>query len=87
MLFIYLSICIFIYLLLVFQAKSAADMEAKLSVGLVKGHAYSVTDVKKIPLKGTCNSLFNFLNRDKILMIRLRNPWGGVEWRGPWSDG
>ncbi|XP_041359525.1 calpain-5-like [Gigantopelta aegis] len=69
------------------MARSAADMEAKLSCGLVKGHAYSVTDVKKIPLKGTCTSLFNFLNRDKILMIRLRNPWGGMEWRGPWSDG
>ncbi|XP_048247268.1 calpain-5-like [Haliotis rufescens] len=66
-------------------AKSAAEMEVKLSIGLVKGHAYSVTDVRNVHLKGT--GLFSFFNREKIQMIRLRNPWGGVEWRGPWSDG
>ncbi|KAK6195804.1 hypothetical protein SNE40_001159 [Patella caerulea] len=67
------------------QAKSAAEMETKLSIGLVRGHAYSITAVQKIHLKGT--GLFQFFNREKILMIRCRNPWGGVEWRGPWSDG
>ncbi|CAL1546272.1 unnamed protein product [Lymnaea stagnalis] len=67
------------------QARTAAEMETKLSVGLVRGHAYSLTDVRKIPLKGT--GLFSLFNREKIHMIRLRNPWGGVEWKGPWSDG
>ncbi|KAK6963019.1 calpain-5, partial [Biomphalaria glabrata] len=67
------------------QAKNSSEMETKLSVGLVRGHAYSLTDVRKIPLKGT--GLFSFFNREKIHMIRLRNPWGGVEWKGPWSDG
>lgn len=66
------------------QATSASDMEAKLSCGLVKGHAYSVTAVRKIRL-GT--SLFSLFNREKIYMIRCRNPWGGVEWKGAWSDG
>ncbi|KAK7090412.1 calpain-5-like [Littorina saxatilis] len=67
------------------QARTAAEMEVRLNVGLVKGHAYSITAVRDIPLKGT--GLFNFIKRDKINMIRLRNPWGGTEWRGPWSDG
>ncbi|ESO86333.1 hypothetical protein LOTGIDRAFT_129270 [Lottia gigantea] len=67
------------------QAKSAAEMETKLNIGLVRGHAYSVTAVKKIHLKGT--GLFHLFNREKMLMIRCRNPWGGIEWKGPWSDG
>ncbi|PVD18345.1 hypothetical protein C0Q70_20894 [Pomacea canaliculata] len=67
------------------QARTAAEMEVRLSVGLVKGHAYSITAVRDVYLKGT--GLFSVFNRDKIHMIRLRNPWGGIEWKGPWSDG
>ncbi|GFS03543.1 calpain-5 [Elysia marginata] len=67
------------------QARSAAEMETKLNVGLVRGHAYSFTGVKNVPLKGT--GLFSMFNREKIQMVRLRNPWGGTEWNGPWSDG
>lgn len=69
----------------VLQARSAAEMEVRLNSGLVKGHAYSITAVRDIYLKGT--GLFSFFNRDKIHMVRLRNPWGGMEWRGAWSDG
>ncbi|XP_060079370.1 calpain-5-like [Ylistrum balloti] len=61
------------------------EMESQLSCGLVKGHAYSITAVKKIKLVG--KNLFAVFNRQKMNMIRLRNPWGGTEWRGPWSDG
>ncbi|XP_052217041.1 calpain-5-like [Dreissena polymorpha] len=60
------------------------EMEAKLSCGLVKGHAYSVTAVKKIKL-GT--GLFSIFARDHLQMVRCRNPWGGTEWKGAWSDG
>lgn len=67
------------------QARSAADMEVRLSSGLVKGHAYSITAVEVLHLKGT--GLFSLFNRDKIHMVRLRNPWGGTEWKGAWSDG
>lgn len=59
-------------------------MEAELACGLVKGHAYSVTAVKKIKL-GT--GLFSIFARDYLQMIRCRNPWGGTEWKGAWSDG
>uniref|UniRef100_A0A8C7CVB8 Calpain-3 n=1 Tax=Oncorhynchus kisutch TaxID=8019 RepID=A0A8C7CVB8_ONCKI len=43
--------------------------------GLVKGHAYSVTAVEESQHKAS-----------KVRLVRLRNPWGQVEWNGPWSD-
>ncbi|XP_050752894.1 calpain-3 isoform X5 [Gymnogyps californianus] len=49
--------------------------ETRMSCGLVKGHAYSVTAVEETTFKGA-----------KIRLVRLRNPWGQVEWNGPWSD-
>uniref|UniRef100_A0A8D2JCM8 Calpain-3 n=1 Tax=Varanus komodoensis TaxID=61221 RepID=A0A8D2JCM8_VARKO len=49
--------------------------ERRMANGLVTGHAYSVTAVEEITFKG-----------DKIKLVRLRNPWGQVEWNGPWSD-
>ncbi|NXX88576.1 CAN3 protein, partial [Centropus bengalensis] len=49
--------------------------ETRMSCGLVKGHAYSVTAVEETTFKG-----------QKIRLVRLRNPWGQVEWNGPWSD-
>ncbi|KAM4663042.1 calpain-6 [Discoglossus pictus] len=58
-------------------------MEAVTPLGLVKGHAYSVTKVKKLPLgqRALC-----FGKTEKLFMIRMRNPWGKREWRGAWSD-
>jgi len=50
----------------------------------VKGHAYSVTAVRKVHLEGT--GIFNLFNREKLCMIRLRNPWGDSEWTGAFSD-
>ncbi|KAJ7413484.1 Calpain-3 [Willisornis vidua] len=49
--------------------------ETRMSCGLVKGHAYSVTAVEETVFKG-----------EKLRLVRLRNPWGQVEWNGPWSD-
>uniref|UniRef100_A0A2K6AI40 Calpain 5 n=1 Tax=Mandrillus leucophaeus TaxID=9568 RepID=A0A2K6AI40_MANLE len=62
---------------------TAADMEARLACGLVKGHAYAVTDVRKVRLG---HGLLAFFKSEKLDMIRLRNPWGEREWNGPWSD-
>ena len=50
--------------------------EARLSNGLVMGHAYTITRI----------ALVEFRGRD-VRLIRLRNPWGNeVEWTGSWSD-
>jgi calpain-5 len=59
-------------------------METVTSMGLVRGHAYSVTAVRKVHLAGT--GIFGMFNRDKLSMIRLRNPWGDSEWTGPFGD-
>uniref|UniRef100_A0A674I406 Calpain-1 catalytic subunit n=1 Tax=Terrapene triunguis TaxID=2587831 RepID=A0A674I406_9SAUR len=54
---------------------SALDMEAVTFKKLVKGHAYSVTGAKQINYRG-----------QSVNLIRMRNPWGEVEWTGAWSD-
>ncbi|ELV10716.1 Calpain-14 [Tupaia chinensis] len=43
--------------------------------GLVNGHAYTLTGIWKV----TCKYGPEYL-------VRLRNPWGKVEWKGDWSD-
>uniref|UniRef100_A0A3Q3JEG6 Calpain catalytic domain-containing protein n=1 Tax=Monopterus albus TaxID=43700 RepID=A0A3Q3JEG6_MONAL len=43
--------------------------------GLVKGHAYAIIDCDKVTKAS-----------EEILLLKLRNPWGFVEYCGPWSD-
>ncbi|XP_077138241.1 calpain-13-like isoform X6 [Ranitomeya variabilis] len=52
---------------------SAGNIE--LPSGLIKGHAYTVTDSKKIEYKNRLEDI-----------IRIWNPWGHSEWNGRWSD-
>ncbi|XP_041920909.1 calpain-2 catalytic subunit-like [Alosa sapidissima] len=54
---------------------SSADSEAITSQKLVKGHAYSLTGADEVRTRGGSEKL-----------IRIRNPWGQVEWTGAWSD-
>uniref|UniRef100_A0AAY4A6J2 Calpain catalytic domain-containing protein n=1 Tax=Denticeps clupeoides TaxID=299321 RepID=A0AAY4A6J2_9TELE len=55
---------------------SAADSEAITRQKLVKGHAYSLTGAVEVNYCG-----------QKQKLVRMRNPWGQVEWTGAWSDG
>ncbi|XP_066509206.1 calpain-2 catalytic subunit-like [Hoplias malabaricus] len=55
---------------------SAADSEAITRQKLVKGHAYSLTAATEVQYCGRLEKL-----------VRMRNPWGQVEWTGAWSDG
>lgn len=59
------------------------EIELKMANGLVKGHAYSVTAVKKVRLG---HGLMAYFKNETIPMIRMRNPWGKTEWKGAWSD-
>ncbi|XP_060030445.1 calpain-3 isoform X4 [Erinaceus europaeus] len=52
-----------------------AQFETRMACGLVKGHAYSVTGLDEALFKD-----------EKVKLVRLRNPWGQVEWNGSWSD-
>uniref|UniRef100_A0A8B9Q2Q1 Calpain 6 n=1 Tax=Apteryx owenii TaxID=8824 RepID=A0A8B9Q2Q1_APTOW len=60
---------------------SANEMETKM--GLIIGHAYSVTAIQKLRLG---ERLILSFKAEKLFMIRLRNPWGKREWNGAWSD-
>uniref|UniRef100_H2ZXK7 Calpain-2 catalytic subunit n=1 Tax=Latimeria chalumnae TaxID=7897 RepID=H2ZXK7_LATCH len=54
---------------------SSADSEAVTFQKLVKGHAYSLTGADEVNFRG-----------QQVKLIRVRNPWGQVEWTGAWSD-
>ncbi|XP_035265940.1 calpain-5-like [Anguilla anguilla] len=60
-----------------------SDREIHMANGLVRGHAYSVTSLRKVRLG---HGLLGLLNSEKIFLIRMRNPWGKTEWKGTWSD-
>ncbi|XP_038642930.1 calpain-5-like [Scyliorhinus canicula] len=65
------------------RPESGDELEAQMGCGLVKGHAYGVTDVRKVRIG---EGLMSYFNKEKLYMVRMRNPWGSTEWNGPWSD-
>ncbi|XP_047435245.1 calpain-8 isoform X2 [Mugil cephalus] len=54
---------------------SSCETEAITSQKLVKGHAYSITGAEQVHHFGST-----------VELVRIRNPWGQVEWTGAWSD-
>ncbi|KAI5098411.1 calpain-like isoform X1 [Silurus meridionalis] len=57
------------------QANNVKEIGSVTPEGLVKGHAYAITATDKVQKKD-----------EEVLLVRLRNPWGFVEFCGPWSD-
>ncbi|XP_044025925.1 calpain-3b isoform X1 [Siniperca chuatsi] len=55
---------------------SASELETRTDHGLVRGHAYSIIGLAE------CDEV---AKDTRIRLIRLRNPWGLVLWKGPWS--
>uniref|UniRef100_A0A3Q2YPX0 Calpain-3 n=1 Tax=Hippocampus comes TaxID=109280 RepID=A0A3Q2YPX0_HIPCM len=55
------------------QVTSPSEMQSKTELGLVRGHAYSIIALEEVA------------KDSKMRLIRLRNPWGRVLWKGPWS--
>uniref|UniRef100_A0A3P9NM01 Calpain-3 n=1 Tax=Poecilia reticulata TaxID=8081 RepID=A0A3P9NM01_POERE len=56
---------------------SSIDVSSRTDHGLVRGHAYSIIGLEEVQQK--------FSKDSRIRLIRLRNPWGIVLWKGPWS--
>lgn len=54
------------------ETQNPSQREVKLGNGLLMGHAYSITGLEELD-SGT-------------RLVRIRNPWGQVEWNGEWSD-
>ncbi|KAK5848331.1 hypothetical protein PBY51_005956 [Eleginops maclovinus] len=55
-------------------------VESVLDCGLVRGHAYGITAVRKMRL-----AEMGWMSR--LFMVRMRNPWGTTDWTGAWSQG
>ncbi|KAH0538403.1 hypothetical protein FGG08_005003 [Glutinoglossum americanum] len=57
--------------------------------GIVEGHAYSIMKAREID--GERLLLLRLVRKPFLVPASLtsysRNPWGSVEWSGPWSDG
>lgn len=59
------------------------EIEAEGPLGLIRGHAYSITDVKSVSIRQKTATATS-----TVQLLRIRNPWGNsAEWKGAWSDG
>ncbi|KAL0965037.1 hypothetical protein UPYG_G00275970 [Umbra pygmaea] len=60
------------------DAPMPSHQETRTSSGLVRGHAYSITGLEE------CDKV-KVTKETKIRLVQMRNPWGIVLWKGPWS--
>ena len=66
---------------LIFTLIQEAENEAEKIVkkGLGNNHAYSITGVRSVDVTKPTK-------KEKVPLLRIRNPWGQREWTGPWRD-
>uniref|UniRef100_A0A3P9D3A1 Calpain-5 n=1 Tax=Maylandia zebra TaxID=106582 RepID=A0A3P9D3A1_9CICH len=58
-------------------------VESVLECGLVRGHAYGITAVRKVRLG---EKVLKRGGTSRLFMVRMRNPWGTTDWTGAWSQ-
>ncbi|XP_010904267.3 calpain-5-like [Esox lucius] len=63
------------------------SVESVLDCGLVRGHAYGITAVRKMRWGERSPSSGSRGGTSRLFMVRMRNPWGTADWTGPWSQG
>lgn len=70
------------------------EIEAEAPLGLVKGHAYSITGIRSVTWDPSNMKSSKKQKRQVesagncVKLLRIRNPWGdSTEWKGAWSDG
>ncbi|XP_072525091.1 calpain-9 [Salminus brasiliensis] len=56
-------------------ANTQGPLEKRNELGILFKHAYTVTGLETVRTK-----------YGPVELVRVRNPWGKVEWEGPWSD-
>lgn len=56
--------------------ESKQSSENLKALGLISGHSYGVIAAAYVQ-DGAGNEIY---------LIQIRNPWGGTEWSGDWSD-
>ncbi|XP_043953116.1 calpain-5-like [Gambusia affinis] len=59
-------------------------VESVLDCGLVRGHAYGITAMRKVRLPENPPRTGGTF---RLFMVRMRNPWGTTDWKGAWSQG
>lgn len=76
------------------DATDQSEVDKITKVGLLKGHAYAISAVKKLKLDAVAKTvkIWDFVRtlfkeKDRVDMVRLRDPWGKNNWKGPWSEG
>lgn len=65
------------------QPAEGETVESVLECGLVRGHAYGITAVRKVRLG---EKVLKRGGTSRLFMVRMRNPWGTTDWTGAWSQ-
>uniref|UniRef100_A0A3B3ZGW6 Calpain catalytic domain-containing protein n=1 Tax=Periophthalmus magnuspinnatus TaxID=409849 RepID=A0A3B3ZGW6_9GOBI len=58
-------------------------LQSVMECGLVRGHAYGITALKKVHVAERLSTG----RKSRLLLLRMRNPWGTTDWTGAWGQG